>query len=204
MISEKDTGWIKRMCWNWSMVVVLLMCSASVMVEQSVVGPMVSPTASPTVTATPTMNPYDDEQGVGSPIAALFLLLLVLFVFFIIIIGIVIVVVMTIMTLVGIAIMAMGVSILIVAGIITTSTLVGFLQRRLGSAITAFFLQLGGGVGILCGVGSAWFMYLWFNLQLSFWLVTLGGGLCGLVSGGIIGLLFSRIFSQLYGWGLNS
>jgi hypothetical protein len=168
-----------------------LLCSSTIIVGQTATSTPASMTPTPTPEAIPSATaepPFGgDSFGPGA-------ILFVVFIFFI-----VVVVVIVVGVVLGLALLAL-IMLLVAVGIISSSVLIGFLRRRPGSAITALFVQVGAVAGMPFGVAGFWIVKSLMDLQLSSYLVVLGGAICGLVSGVIVGLLFSLVCKRVYRW----
>jgi len=152
-------------------------------------------TPHPTTTPTP---PYDgDWILIGRGVLFLFFALMMIVMLGVgIVLGI---------TLVVVSLVLAGVlMLLIMVGVVSTSSLVGFLSRRRGPAVTALFTQVGAVAGTPIGVIGFWLFRQLANLsQISQTWIVIGGGIGGLLSGAIVGWLFSLVCRHIYRWGIQ-
>ncbi len=81
-------------------------------------------------------------------------------------------------------------------GILTTSTLTGLLSRRPRTAVKAFFLQLGGILGLASGAGLAVLAAWLCKLQCSTLSVVITGALTGLIGGVVLAMLFNLAWEK--------
>lgn len=158
--------------------------------------PETTPTADGHVTPTPTPA-TEDEQGLGAIGLGIFLLFFIMFILVLIGVGIVL----------GLALVALGLvlagvaALLVVLGIVSTSSLVGVLSRRRGPAVTALLTQLGALAGAPVGVAVFWLFRQLADLsQISLVWTVIGGGIGGLLGGAAVGWLFSLAFRRFYRW----
>jgi hypothetical protein len=157
--------------------------------------PETTPTAAERVTPTPTPVVYAEEwPDIGPAIGLLFC-----FMFTLVLIGVGIVL--------GLALVMLGLvlagvaALLVVLGIISTSSLVGVLSRRRGPAVTALFTQLGALAGAPVGVAVFWLFRQLADLsQISLTWTVIGGGIGGLLGGTAVGWLFSLALRRVYRW----
>ena len=82
-------------------------------------------------------------------------------------------------------------------GILTLSTLTGVISRRPGTAVKAFFLQLGGVAGLACGAGTAVLTKWLAKSQISTWSAIVTGGIAGLLVGIVLAVLFNYAWDRL-------
>jgi len=139
------------------------------------------------------VSPAAEPDEIGSPMVAGFLML-VLFVAFVA--GLFL---LGFGAAVGIALIALAGG-LTAFGIVSSSVVIGFLQRSVTAAFRALFLQLGAVAGIPCGIGATW-LFTWlshtdWSLGMHLWI----GGLYGLLSGFLVALLFNFAWSSAVAW----
>lgn len=87
---------------------------------------------------------------------------------------------------------------LVSAGIVSTSILTGLVARRPRTAVKAFFLQLGGVLGLGSGAGVALLAAWSFELQSPTWAVAGAGALAGLIAGVVVAILFNLAWDRLF------
>ncbi|MBN1310914.1 MAG: hypothetical protein JXB30_05785 [Anaerolineae bacterium] len=179
-----------------AIITLVSMGTVSLWAQQSFAGEVSSPaltTLQPTATLTPTaatgstqqtpVEEYDDF----APGLAVFALLFVLLMLAVLGAGIVITA-----ALIG------GLAFLILMGIISSSVLVGFIQRRPGPALSAFLTQLCAAIGTACGIIVVWILLFVTEWPLNFWLVTGIGAFSGLLGGALMGLPASLGLRWIY------
>lgn len=96
------------------------------------------------------------------------------------------------------AVLIGGLALLTLMGIISTSVLVGLVQRRPGPVLSAFLGQLGAAIGAFCGVVLAWIVLFLVEWPLDFWLTTGIGVISGLAGGAVVGMLASLVLRWTY------
>ncbi len=143
------------------------------------------PTPTPAV-INPSGDIKDEDWAPGLALFAIIFFLICLILFGI---GIVI----------GIFLVAL-VSILVMVGILSSSVVIGFVQRRMGGAFTAFFVQFGAAMGVPSGVLFLGLLALLLRWPIGLGLTLVWGGLAGLLSGALIGLLLSLVCRWSYQW----
>jgi hypothetical protein len=122
---------------------------------------------------------------------------------FLLFLGLVALVVVLVLIGIGIVIalaLLVAVTILVGLGILSTSTIIGFVQRRRSFGVIAFFVQSGAVLGL--PVGAAVFVLAdwlsrWF---LDGRLAILLGAISGLGGGAVIGLVFGVVAIRVYQW----
>ena len=88
-------------------------------------------------------------------------------------------------------------------GILTMSTLIGVISRRPRTAVKAFFLQIFGVAGMICGAGTAILMKWLATLQISTGSAIVTGSIVGLLIGVALAVLFNYAWDRLLGVFLN-
>jgi hypothetical protein len=91
-------------------------------------------------------------------------------------------------------------AVLFAVGILSSSVVIGLLNRRPSAAVRAFLLQCALLVGVPSGVLCAWLAHSIFTAYGSSWLILLYGAMGGAVAGVIIVLLLDFIFRRLRSW----
>jgi len=84
-------------------------------------------------------------------------------------------------------------------GILTMSTLIGVISRRPRTAVKAFFLQVCGVAGMICGAGTAILMKWLATLQISTSSAIVTGSIVGLLLGVALAVLFNYAWGRLLG-----
>ncbi len=155
-------------------------------------------TSTPVPTLAPTRTPeqsaeYNDfDPGLG---------ILALFVFAVILVLIGAGIVMALALLALAALAALAGAVLVGLGVVSTSVLVGFAERRLSAGFTALALQVGALAGLPFGIGGFWLVQRLLDLRLGLGWVALGGAVCGALSGAAVGLLFALACARVVLWG---
>ncbi|MBN1428733.1 MAG: hypothetical protein JXB07_10130 [Anaerolineae bacterium] len=157
-------------------------------------------TAQPTITPTQTVTPNSPEQVIVNEdddfAPGLLIGVLLFFALVLVILG------------VGIAIAAViigGLAFLTLMGIISSSVLIGFIQQKPGSALSAFLTQVCAAIGAFCGIIAGWAVLFLTEWPLDFWLVTGAGAASGLLGGAMVGLpaslglrwMYSRVTAKI-------
>jgi hypothetical protein len=135
------------------------------------------------------LPPSEEQVDDFAPGLLLFALLIMIAGLILVGIGIVLGVVILIVT-----------AILLAFGIVSSSVLIGFIQRRPKYGFMAFLVQVGAVLGVPCGVAGLWLLKALTDLQFSLGQTTLYGAFCGLVGGAITGLVFGLALDQIYRW----
>ncbi len=85
---------------------------------------------------------------------------------------------------------------LLVLGILTTSTLAGFLTKQPKVAVKLFILQTGGVLGLLSGTAIAFLAAMLCNIHLSYWSTAITGAFIGLVAGTVVAMLLNLAWEK--------
>jgi hypothetical protein len=85
---------------------------------------------------------------------------------------------------------------MVLLGILTTSTVTGFLTKRPKAAFKALFLQLGGVLGAIAGVGLAFVAAWLLESELSRAVTCSTGAVIGLVAGILLAFIFNVLWAK--------
>ncbi len=91
-------------------------------------------------------------------------------------------------------------TVLVLLGIISSSAVIGLVQKRFEHGFFAFVVQLGGISGIPVGVGVLLILDWLIDWSLDWRLASVFGAFTGLIGGVLLGVVFSLITLRTYRW----
>lgn len=89
---------------------------------------------------------------------------------------------------------------LTVFGILSSSVALGLIRRSPASGFRALFVQVGAVAGIPCGIGAMWLVAWVAAIHWSIATRLLVGGVCGMLCGVAVALLFNFAWGRAVAW----
>jgi len=164
-----------------------------------------SPASHPTTSAAATapaatqyLDPDDDpnSDSIGTPALGLFALVMFLIMGAIAIVFLVFAAIAIVLGIVA----ALIILFLLAVGILSTSVLFAFLRRSVGSGFRALFIQIGMVVGLPLGLAATWIASRLFAVPGGRLLRYGAGGICGVLAGFAVAILFNYLWGRLIRW----